>query len=356
MTRVPWNKGLKTGIKPVNYIEISKEELIEHVKQGLNTTKIGEQLGVSRDVILNRLHEYGLWDMYEKHAIRWESPYDIVNDGLSCNGDYGCGFHCSFEDAKKEFFYSSTKDELKRSAYSALCRPCHSKRSSELYIIRKLKEDPDYVGESMLFKSDTHKECKTCRDIKQRSEYTIAGHNTDGQSSHCRDCTSKQSWDDYRKDMITTKYKQYSSIMRSEGNDCDLTLEEFKERWPKDNRCSVRRDIIMDFYPAEDKELWNKGGRHWPCAPSIDHFYPDKEMSKDNFWVISWRANETKSDMLGVEIEALYHAYMQKKGKVYAGEDALVLVKLEQDLETMKDYVGKYPDKNLESIKRHRKL
>ena len=352
MTRVAWNKGLKTGIKPYNYVEIPKEELIECIKQGLNSEKIGNIYNIHKDTVTRKLHGYGLFEMYEEHAVRWESPYDIVNDGLSCS----CGFHCSFEDAKEEFFYSSTKNELKRSAYSVLCRPCHLKRSSELYIMRKLKEDPDYVVESMLFKSDTHKECKTCRDIKQRSEYTIAEHNTDGQSSHCRECTSKHSWDVYREDMILTKYKQYSSIMRSEGNDCDLTLEEFKERWPKDNRCPVRRDVIMDFYPAEDKELWNKGGRHWPITPTIDHFYPDKPMSKDNFWIISWRANETKSDMLGVEIEALYHAYMQKKGKVYTGEDALVLVKLEQDLEKMKDYVGKYTPDRLESINRHRKL
>ena len=31
--------------------------------------------------------------------------------------------------------------------------------------------------------------------------------------------------------------------MRSEGNDCDLTFEEFKERWPKGDRCPVRKII-----------------------------------------------------------------------------------------------------------------
>ena len=352
MTRVAWNKGLKTGIKPYNYVEIPKEELIEHIKQGLNAETIGNIYNVHKGTITKKLHEYGLFQMYEEHAIRWkDSIIDIKKEGLKC-GD--CHITYNYED-RNEYFHKSGKT-VGRGRYTSQCKTCVSKAATERYSKLMLEKDPDWKRDSDLFYDDTHMECKTCNDVKLHSEYPPAQANIRGLSSHCRDCTYIKQQIKYREDMIITKYKQYSSIMRSEGNDCDLTLEEFKERWPKDNRCSVRRDIIMDFYPAEDKELWNKGGRHWPCAPSIDHFYPDKEMSKDNFWVISWRANETKSDMLGVEIEALYHAYMQKKGKVYTGEDALVLVKLEQDLETMKDYVGKYTDERLESIKRHRKL
>ena len=144
--------------------------------------------------------------------------------------------------------------------------------------------------------------------------------------------------------------------MRSEGNDCDLTFEEFKELWPKDNRCPVRNDIVLQLYPLEDKHLWGKGGRHYPCTPTIDHFYPDKPMSKNNFWVISWRANETKSDMFKAEIEALYHAVMQKSGKTYIGEENNEILRVRQKINDISPYVGKYTPDRLKSINRHRKL
>ena len=352
MTRVAWNKGLKTGIKPHNYVEIPKEELIEHIKQGLNAEKIGNIYNIHKSTICNKLREYGLFEMYKENAIRWkDSITDIKKEGLKCGN---CHISYNYED-RNEYFHKTGKT-IGRASYASNCKKCVSKLHTENYTKMMLDKDPDWKRDSDLFYDDTHMECKTCNDVKLHSEYPPAKGNIRGLSSHCRDCTSIKQQIEYREDMISTKYKNYKSIMRSEGNDCDLTFEEFEKRWPKGDKCPVRKDITMSFYPEEDKELWNKGGRHWPLTPTIDHLYPDEPLSKDNFWVISWRANETKSDMLGTEIEALYHAYMQKKGKTYTGESALKLLKLEQDLEKVGSYVGKYTDERLKSIERHRKL
>lgn len=348
----PWNKGLKTGLKPHNYIDIPKEKFIPLIKEGMNSEEIGESLNINKATVIKKMHKYELFDMYQEKANRWKTQ-DIINNGLTCTK---CNLHCDYEDRLEHFYYTSTKDETLRSSYNSICRPCQAKRSSELYINKRLKENPDYVTESMLFVSDTHKECKTCRNVKSRSDYNIAKGNKDGYSSHCKDCETKARLDTYRDDMVKTKYKQYKSIMRSEDNDCDLTYEEFEAMWPKDNRCPIRRDIVFQFYPQEDRHLWSKGGRHWPFTPTIDHLFPDKPLCKDNFWVISWRANETKSDMFVAEIEALYHAIQQRRGKHYIGSDYLEVLEVERKIDDIKEYVGKYSPKHLESIKTHRKL
>ena len=75
---------------------------------------------------------------------------------------------------------------------------------------------------------------------------------------------------------------------------------------------------------------------------------------------ISWRANEIKSDMFVAEIEALYHAIQKRRGKVYRGKSLEVLtverMEVEGKIDNIKEYVGKYTPKHLESIERHRKL
>tara|TARA_X000001382_G_scaffold127846_1_gene116384 strand:+ start:96 stop:779 length:684 start_codon:yes stop_codon:yes gene_type:complete len=175
--------------------------------------------------------------------------------------------------------------------------------------------------------------------------------------SYCKDCMAVRNakrWEvmsDYQ-----LVYDRYKTIMRKEGNDVDMTYEEFMTYWPKNNKCPVRKDIVFQPYPKDDKILWTRGGRHWPLCPTVDHFYPDKPLNKNNFWIISWRANEMKSDMMIAEIESLYHATQQFKGKSYTGDTLLEIMDVEYKLDMIKEYVGKYTPERLESIKKHRKL
>jgi hypothetical protein len=128
----------------------------------------------------------------------------------------------------------------------------------------------------------------------------------------CKECTQDSQFEARMKDMRLNKYKQYKSLMRADGNDCDMTYEEFLEVWPKDNKCPVLGHELRMF-PVEQRGQWT-GGRHYPYTPTIDHIDPRQDLSKDNMWVICWRANEIKSDMIIPEMHLLSKAMIRKKG------------------------------------------
>ena len=210
-------------------------------------------------------------------------------------------------------------------------------------------------------------ECTCCRkvfhyhefrkDLKRTNENIRLNPKRRPVSNLCTKCTSDANAKRYQSfNMYEMTYNRYRDIMRKEGNDVDMTYEEFMELWPKDNKCPIRNDITFQRYPKEDRELWTRGGRHWPFTPTVDHLYPDKPMCKENFWVISWRANEIKSDMFVAEIEALYHAIQKRRGKLIAGSDYFEVLEVERKVDDIKEYVGKYTPKHLQSIERHRKL
>ena len=203
------------------------------------------------------------------------------------------------------------------------------------------------IGHYHEFRADLEQTNKNVREMPKRRPV----------GSLCRDCIKISNANRYLgMSMEEMTYSRYKGQMRSEGNGVDLTFEEFMKYWPKDNRCPVRQDITFQRYPEEDREMWTKGGRHWPFTPTIDHFYPDRPLSKDNFWIISWRANEMKSDMFVIEIEALYRAIKRFKGDTSVGKDILRDIDVAYRIDEIKRYVGKYPPECLESVKIHRKL
>ena len=209
-------------------------------------------------------------------------------------------------------------------------------------------------------------QCTKCKEIKPYSEFWTFNkeyREKYGQrrpvQSMCKDPCAKAR-NAKRYDGMSMEYRcydrGYKDVMRRECGEVDLTFEEFMEHWPKDNKCPVRNDITFQRYPDEDKEMWTKGGRHWPFTPTVDHIKPDKPLNKDNFWIISWRANEMKSDMFKAEIEALYYAVMQRTGRVYVGEKNLEILDVQRKIDDISMFVGKYTPERLESIKTHRKL
>jgi len=209
-------------------------------------------------------------------------------------------------------------------------------------------------------------ECSTCHEIKPYSDFNMFNEkyrntypNRRPVQSLCKiPCVQQANAGRYDGMSMEERCydRGYKDVMRVEGNEVDLTFEEFMEHWPKDNRCPVRNDIIFQRYPQEDKELWTKGGRHWPFTPTVDHIKPDQPLSKDNFWIVSWRANEMKTDMFKAEIEALYHALMQRQGKLYIGDEIFEIMDVQRKINDISSFVGKYTPERLESIRTHRKL
>ena len=190
--------------------------------------------------------------------------------------------------------------------------------------------------------NETHAECTKCKEVFEHSNFhdRRKGRGKRPVAPTCKPCTSDIDFAKRRKDMVLTKYKQYKSIMRSEGNDCDLTLEEFRNIWPKDNKCPIL-GYRMKHYPTEERGKW-AGGRHYPYTPTIDHVDPRQPLSKDNFWVISWRANEIKSDTIPCEVALLNHALIRLKGGVINNFFLQKEAALEQ-LDSAQ-WLGKYSD------------
>ncbi len=308
---VPWNKGTKgLMVTPHNKVEIPKEKLIEYIKQGLNSKKIGEHFGVLDGAILRRIHDYGIYEMYEEHAVRWES-LSIEEEGLTCTG---CGFNCKFEDRKENFYVrNGGRKPLMRGSYSSKCKPCSAIDTKKSRVKRHLAENPDWKPQVIAFYDETDAECTTCRKIQPHADFPKAGvRSSRPVAASCKACTSDIGFEKRRKDIKLNKYKHYKSIMRSEDNDCDLTYEEFLEYWPKDNKCPILGHEFK-LFPREERGKWT-GGRHYPYTPTIDHIDPRQDLSKDNMWVICWRANEIKSDMIIPEMHLLSKAMIRKKG------------------------------------------
>jgi len=243
---------------------------------------------------------------------------DIEAIGITC-GD--CSFNCDLEDVLDHFSIQNKERAEKkyRSGYSANCRKCTGIRSQTNYRKRRLASNPDYEPTRIHFWDVTSAECTHCHGIFPHSDFTKSGpRSTRPVSPTCKNCTSDKEWEKRRNNIKLTKYKHYKSIMRSEGNDCDMTYEKFeRDFWPKDNKCPILGHELKT-YPREERGKW-KGGRHYPYTPCVDHVDPRLPMDKNNLQIISWRANELKSDAIPEEIELLYRNLELRDDRYWKG-------------------------------------
>jgi len=179
----------------------------------------------------------------------------------------------------------------------------------------KASTNSPITGTKVHWYDDVTAECSGCKEVLGKSQfYKNKSIKLRGVSSRCRECTRKRQFELRRKNLMRSKYRDYKYQMRRENTKCDLTLEEFAEYWPKDNLCPVL-GYKLKLYPEEERGKWT-GGRHYPYTPTIDHIDPRQPLSKDNFWIISWRANEIKSDTIPCEVALLNHALIRLKGGV----------------------------------------
>lgn len=173
------------------------------------------------------------------------------------------------------------------------------------------------TGHSEHWYDDTHAECTRCKQVFPHTNFTKVTKGNKPVSPMCKPCNSDVEFAKRRKDTVLTKYKHYKSIMRREGNDCDLTLEEFRNIWPKDDKCPILGHTMKE-YPIEERGIW-RGGRHYPYTPTIDHVDPRMPMNKENMQIICWRANELKGDSIPEEIELLYRNLELRDDRYWKG-------------------------------------
>jgi hypothetical protein len=184
----------------------------------------------------------------------------------------------------------------------------------------------------------THAECVKCKEVFLHNNFYKQTNKKGKRPIHgmCKPCDSDYQFTRKRKiGMEKDKYNKYEKQMEKEGNECDMTYEEFLEMWPKDNRCPILGHKFR-LFPKEERSKW-RGGRHYPYTPCIDHIDPREPMSKDNLQIICWRANELKSDALPEEIHLLS---IHMKSVLPMGQDVLNGISYKLDLERS-EWVGK---------------
>lgn len=94
-------------------------------------------------------------------------------------------------------------------------------------------------------------------------------------------------------------------------------------------RRAHRRKIAFDITIADidvpkrcpifgAKLIWNAGRRR-ADSPSLDRIDASRGYVRDNVWVISWRANQIKSDATPAELRRIAEAVESRVGKQAAG-------------------------------------
>ncbi len=301
---VAWNKGTKgLMVTPHNKIDISKDELKKEIKTGKKIIELAEKYSCERGAIKRLIKEHNLEDYIKKY--RHTGLIDTKSKGINCGG---CSFNCTIEEASKYFSRVARLQAKNRSGWSWSCKKCAATNSRKNYTERRLKENPDYKPQVAWFYNETHAECSSCEKILPREDFHMQKRSPRGCTPACKPCTSRIAFKKRRKDMKATVYRRYMSQMRNEGNDCDMTYEEFLEIWPWNNKCPILGHEF-NFFPEDEREKW-KGGRLYPYTPCVDHIDPREELSKNNLQIICWRANELKSDAIPAEIHLL-HIHMK---------------------------------------------
>jgi hypothetical protein len=222
-----------------------------------------------------------------------------------------------------------TPDIRKHSGVSTYCRPCLSeyrreraeetgkKYAGHIPTADKVKKDKTWFD-------DTHAECLTegCGIHPKSNFYHKASAPLRLCDSYCIPCrtaiakkerelisdeekqaASDKKWLTTKSDMVLAWYKKYCGKRRKQGDEVDLTEEEYRALWPEDNRCPY---FFIELKISRGKRTW--------ATPSIDRVDNDKPYQKDNIEITSWRWNNLKSNS---SVEERFH--MGKEAAIKLG-------------------------------------
>jgi len=212
-------------------------------------------------------------------------------------------------------------DPQKNSGVMNRCGACLSlyrkKRAEELgRIYQGVRPESLKVKKDKTWYNDTHAECleEGC-GIHPKENFWAVSSNKRGVHAYCiKHAKADQNkrikaklekmtpeeieekrlalWQKNNEDLILLTYKSYirkrreSSERFGESPEVDMTLEEFTELWPKNNRC-----------PHYHCYLETKPGGRTDSSPSIDRINNEKGYRKDNIEITSWGWNSDKGTM-----------------------------------------------------------
>lgn len=159
---------------------------------------------------------------------------------------------------------------------SAYCRPCEKlMRGAELAIKREHWKihDPHLSPEL--------KCCTGCKKDLPRSMFTLMRHHVDGLSSVCRECASKRSAANEKREPRARMLRCARARAKKKGFQFAITIDDI---------------VIPTHCPVLGIPLFPGKGTFTDNSPSLDRINNDLGYISGNVRVISYRANSLKSD------------------------------------------------------------
>jgi len=148
-------------------------------------------------------------------------------------------------------------------------------------------------------KRDAGKMCKSCnmKNIEKKYRHTKIKENKLTSAEYSKKYREKYKYDD--KNRLNKLLQQARVRAKTNNVECNLTVDDLIEIFPADRKCPV---FGIDLF-------WGSGFDR-NNSPSLDRFDPSLGYTKDNVYIISWKANRIKSNATLEEIEAILY-YMK---------------------------------------------
>jgi hypothetical protein len=162
------------------------------------------------------------------------------------------------------------------------------------------------------------KTCKTCKEEKLPTEFSLNRAAKDGLQYNCRTCDNKRQAErreknigahleyarkyqqkrrldfDYRLQMLINASKQRAKL---NGREHNISVEDIKAVYPSDGCCPIF-GLKLEFNGAGFRDN----------SPSIDRIDSTRGYTSDNIQIISWKANRIKgaSSLQDLEMMVAY--------------------------------------------------
>ena len=151
------------------------------------------------------------------------------------------------------------------------------------------------------------KECTKCFKKKSYTEFRFRGRGWKSlnglfRQSFCRDCENQRQKDDRDKNPVHRLFLLSRRRAKRDKLDFNLTEDYIKSIWPKNNKCPIFGTEFLSGW--ENKK----------SLPTIDKIIPKKGYIIGNVVIISFLANQIKSDVKDISLfNKLYDFYKNFK-------------------------------------------
>ena len=122
--------------------------------------------------------------------------------------------------------------------------------------------------------------------------------------SYCKDCEAKRMKERYEKDPIPQMLSNSKIRAKSKGIPHDITSNDIKKIWPKDNKCPV---LGINF------QMGYKDKKTKSYSPSLDRIEPKKGYIKSNILIVCDIVNRLKSDASIEDLKKISKFYINLK-------------------------------------------